>query len=396
MKELNINNSNIGNINNLLENLIKKRLYNNTFDKLKFLNIIKSALLSEDKNLRKVAAKLVRRLKLNDFIDYIRPLINDSDPTVRAVSILALAQMKDIESFNKIKEIYQNDITPVKIAAIMYFGVIENNESKKILIHALENGNEEIKENAFQGLTWHTKNQDFNLIKEFILKELPNPKLASKLIKSLTVVNKPEMIPFLENLILKTEIPDNIILSAIYILYYKNITKYLLLAESILIKYFKDITDLSKHILLYQITSDNLWEIKKIPNNEQYKISEIINNYLPYYKEKELKYIIRTIKNLNPPFHNLIIKILNIENISIELKTELINFLASKNIDKNLKILLLEFLNDSEPYIKELTLFNLLNNNHIKSTLAYIEEYLYKYEELYLKLIILAILYLNT
>ncbi|MGC8734546.1 MAG: hypothetical protein ACP5RD_05860, partial [bacterium] len=297
---------------------------------------------------------------------------------------------------NKIKEIYINDINPVKIAAIMYFGVIENNESKKILIHALENGNEELKENAFQGLTWHTKNQDFNLMKEFILKELSNPKLASKLIKSLTVVNKPEMISFLENLILKAEVPDNVILSAIYILYYKNITKYLLLAESILIKYFKDITDLSKHIFLYQITSDNLWEIKKIPNNEQYKISEIINNYLPYYKEKELKYIIRTIKNLNPAFHNLIIKILNIEDISIELKTELINFLASKNIDKNLKILLLEFLNDPEPYIKELTLFNLLSTNHIKSTLAYIEEYLYKYEELYLKLIILAILYLNT
>lgn len=398
MKELNINNlnQNVGNISNLLESLIRKRLYNNTFDKTKFLNIIKAALISEDKNLRKVAAKLVRRLKLNDFIDYIRPLINDNDPTVRAVSILALAQMKDLESFNKIKEIYLNDINPLKIAAIMYFGVIENNESKKILIHALENGNEELKENAFQGLTWHTKYQDFNLMKNFILKELSNPKLVSKFIKTLTIVNKPEVISFLENLILKAEVPDNVILSAIYILYYKNITKYLLLGESILIKYFKYVTDLSKHQFLYKITADNLWEIKKIPTTEQYKISELINNYLPYYKEKELKYIIRTIKNLNPIFHNLIIKIFNIEKINIDLKAELINFLSYKNIDKNLKVLLLEFLNDSEPYIKELTLFNLLNNNHIKSALAYIEEYLYKYEELYLKLIILAILYLNT
>jgi len=398
MKELNINNLNqiANNINNLIEYVIKKRLYNNTFDKSRFLSIIRNGLLSEDKNIRKVSTKLVRRLKLNDFIDYIRFLLNDEEPTIRAVSILALAQMRDIQSFDKIKELYLKDINAVKIAALMYFGVIETKESKEILIDALKNGNEDLKENAFQGLTWHTKDQDFNLMKEFILKELSNPNLAAKFIKSLTVVNKIEMIPFLENLILRSDIPDNIILSSIYVLALKNINKYLLLAESILIKYFKEIQDLSKHLYFYQITADNLWEIKKIPLNEQYKISEIINNYFTYYKENELKYIIRTIRNLNPIFHNLIIKIFNLEKLSIDLKGELINFLASKNIDKTLKVLLLEFLNDDDLYIRELTLFNLLSSNHIKSTLAYIEEYLYKYEELYLKLIILAILYLNS
>ncbi len=398
MKEVNINNLNqiAGNINNLFESLIKKRLYNNTFDKLKFLNIIKSGLLSEDKHLRKVSAKLVRRLRLIEFIDYVRPLLNDNDPTVRAVSILALAQMKDLESFNKIKEIYFNDINPVKASALMYFGVIENQESKKILIDALKNGDEDLKENAFQGLTWHTKDHDFNLMKEFILKELPNSYLVSKFIKNLVVVNKPEVVPFLEELILKNDISEHVILSAIYVLYFKNITKYLLLADSILIKYLKNLDDLSKHLLLYEITSSILWEIKKIPINEQYKISEIINTYLPYYRERELKYIIRTIKNLNPIFHNLIIKIFNMDNLSIDLKSELMGFFVSRNIDKTLKILLLEFLNDSDLYIRELALFNLLTTNHIKSTLAYIEEYLYKYEELHLKLIILAILYLNT
>jgi hypothetical protein len=398
MKEVNINNLNqiANNINNLIEGLIKKRLYNNTFDKSRFLSIIRNGLLSEDKNIRKVSTKLVRRLKLNDFIDYIRFLLNDEDPTIRAVSILALAQMRDIQSFDKIKELYLKDINVVKIAALMYFGVIESKESKEILIDALKNGNEDLKENAFQGLTWHTKDQDFNLMKEFILKELSNPSLVAKFIKSLTVVNKIEVIPFLENLILKSDIPDNIILSAIYVLSLKNINKYLLLAESILIKYFKKIQDLSKHLYFYQITADNLWEIKKIPLNEQYKISEIINNYFTYYKENELKYVIRTIKNLNPIFHNLIIKIFNLEKLSIDLKGELINFLISKNIDKTLKVLLLEFLNDDDLYIRELTLFNLLSSNHIKSTLAYIEEYLYKYEELHLKLIILAILYLNS
>jgi hypothetical protein len=398
MKEVNINNLNqiANNINNLIEGLIKKRLYNNTFDKSRFLSIIRNGLLSEDKNIRKVSTKLVRRLKLNDFIDYIRFLLNDEDPTIRAVSILALAQMRDIQSFDKIKELYLKDINVVKIAALMYFGVIESKESKEILIDALKNGNEDLKENAFQGLTWHTKDQDFNLMKEFILKELSNPSLVAKFIKSLTVVNKIEVIPFLENLILKSDIPDNIILSAIYVLSLRNINKYLLLAESILIKYFKKIQDLSKHLYFYQITADNLWEIKKIPLNEQYKISEIINNYFTYYKENELKYVIRTIKNLNPIFHNLIIKIFNLEKLSIDLKGELINFLVSKNIDKTLKVLLLEFLNDDDLYIRELTLFNLLSSNHIKSTLAYIEEYLYKYEELHLKLIILAILYLNS
>jgi hypothetical protein len=398
MKEVNINNLNqiASNINNLIEGLIKKRLYNNTFDKSRFLSIIRNGLLSEDKNIRKVSTKLVRRLKLNDFVDYIRFLLNDEDPTIRAVSILALAQMRDIQSFDKIKELYLKDINAVKIAALMYFGVIETKESKEILIDALKNGNEDLKENAFQGLTWHTKDQDFNLMKEFILKELSNPNLVAKFIKSLTVVNKIEVIPFLENLILKSDIPDNIILSAIYVLSLKNINKYLLLAESILIKYLKEIQDLSKHLYFYQITADNLWEIKKIPLNEQYKISEIINNYFSYYKENELKYVIRTIRNLNPIFHNLIIKIFNLEKLSIDLKGELINFLASKNIDKTLKVLLLEFLNDDDLYIRELTLFNLLSSNHIKSTLAYIEEYLYKYEELHLKLIILAILYLNS
>jgi hypothetical protein len=398
MKEVNINNLNqiANNINNLIEGLIKKRLYNNTFDKSRFLSIIRNGLLSEDKNIRKVSTKLVRRLKLNDFIDYVRFLLNDEDPTIRAVSILALAQMRDIQSFDKIKELYLKDINVVKIAALMYFGVIESKESKEILIDALKNGNEDLKENAFQGLTWHTKDQDFNLMKEFILKELSNPSLVAKFIKSLTVVNKIEVIPFLENLILKSDIPDNIILSAIYVLSLKNINKYLLLAESILIKYFKEIQDLSKHLYFYQITADNLWEIKKIPLNEQYKISEIINNYFTYYKENELKYVIRTVKNLNPIFHNLIIKIFNLEKLSIDLKGELINFLVSKNIDKTLKVLLLEFLNDDDLYIRELTLFNLLSSNHIKSTLAYIEEYLYKYEELHLKLIILAILYLNS
>ena len=398
MKEVNINNLNqiTNNINSLVEGLIKKRLYNNTFDKLRFLSIIRNGLLSEDKNIRKVSTKLVRRLKLNNFVDYIRFLLNDEDPTIRAVSILALAQMRDIQSFDKIKELYLKDINAIKIAALMYFGVIETQESKEILIDALKNGNEELKENAFQGLTWHTKDQDFNLMKEFILKELSNPNLVAKFIKSLTVVNKIEMIPFLENLILKADVPDNVILSAIYVLSLKNINKYLLLAESILIKYFKEIQDLSKHLYFYQITADNLWEIKKIPLNEQYKISEIINNYFTYYKENELKYVIRTIRNLNPIFHNLIIKIFNLEKLSIDLKGELINFLASKNIDKTLKVLLLEFLNDDDLYIRELTLFSLLSNNHIKSTLAYIEEYLYKYEELHLKLIILAILYLNS
>ncbi len=398
MKELDINNLNqiTGNINSLFETLIKKRLYNNTFDKSKFLSIIKASLLSEDKNLRKVGAKLVRRLRLIEFIDYIRPLLNDNDPTVRAVSILALAQMKDLDSFNKIKEIYFNDIIPVKTSALMYFGVIENQESKNILIDALKNGNEDLKENAFQGLTWHTKDHDFNLMKSFILKELSNPYLVSKFIKNLVVVNKPEVVQFLEELILKTDISEYVILSAIYVLYYKNITKYLLLADSILIKYLKDLDNLSKHLLLYEITANSLWEIKKIPINEQYKISEIISSYLNYYKGKELKYIIRTIKNLNPIFHNLIIKIFNIDKLSIDLKGELISFLVSKNVDKTLKILLLEFLNDPDLYIRELTLFNLLTTNHIKSTLAYIEEYLYKYEELHLKLVILAILYLNT
>ena len=395
MKEVNINQIS-SNINNLIEGLIKKRLYNNTFDKSRFLSIIRNGLLSEDKNIRKVSTKLVRRLKLNDFIDYIRFLLNDEEPTIRAVSILALAQMRDIQSFDKIKELYLKDINAVKIAALMYFGVIESKESKEILIDALKNGNEDLKENAFQGLSWHTKDQDFNLMKEFILKELSNPNLAAKFIKSLTVVNKIEVIPFLENLILKSDIPDNIILSAIYVLALRNINKYLLLAESILIKYLKEIQDLSKHLYFYQITADNLWEIKKIPLNEQYKISEIINNYFTYYKENELKYVIRTIRNLNPVFHNLIIKIFNLEKLSIDLKGELINFLASKNIDKTLKVLLLEFLNDDDLYIRELTLFNLLSSNHIKSTLAYIEEYLYKYEELHLKLIILAILYLNS
>jgi hypothetical protein len=96
MKEVNINNLNqiASNINNLIEGLIKKRLYNNTFDKSRFLSIIRNGLLSEDKNIRKVSTKLVRRLKLNDFIDYIRFLLNDEDPTIRAVSILALAQMR--------------------------------------------------------------------------------------------------------------------------------------------------------------------------------------------------------------------------------------------------------------------------------------------------------------
>ncbi|MCS6954760.1 MAG: hypothetical protein NZM44_00170, partial [Candidatus Calescibacterium sp.] len=227
-----------------------------------------------------------------------------------------------------------------------------------------------------------------------------NRNIKNRIIKAFSILSSDEINRKLEEIVINEQ-DDIIVLSAINSLYKKGITKYVILANSILLKAINDVHRNKKPMDLYRknlynIVAHNLWEIKSINNEDQSNIYKIIEDdlvYKYYVRSDEVrKLAISALKNLNFNYHQLVIKLFE-NDLSNLLKVELINFLSNSRVDKNLKLLLLEFLIDNDRVVIEQALFAILDSQLVKAMISHINERIFSMEYSYLKLIALAIIY---
>lgn len=386
-------------IGTLIDDFINRYSISGSFSKDQFENLLAKAILSEDRDLRRVACKIVRRLRIRNLINYIRILLNDEDPVIKSLSLLAIAQFKDEQSLNKVVELYYSDNRMVKSSSILALGSIDNPSSYGLIFKALNDKFDDVRENAIIALSWINDYRSIpKLIEIYDIEK--NRNIKNRIIRAFSILSSDEINRKLSEIVIK-ENDETIILSAINSLYKKGITKYLLLANTFLLKALNDnyknntSSDLYRKNL-YNIVSHNLWETKPIGQEEQKSIYRIIEDDLIrkfYLRSDELKKLaINSLKNLNLNYHHLMIKLFE-NQLSNVIKMEIINFLSSYKVDKNLKLLLLEFLLDDDRVIREQTLFAILDSQFIKPIKNHIDKEILSMEHNHLKLIALAIIY---
>ncbi|MCS7165669.1 MAG: HEAT repeat domain-containing protein [Candidatus Calescibacterium sp.] len=386
-------------IGTLIDDFINRYSISGSFSKDQFENLLAKAILSEDRDLRRVACKIVRRLRIRNLINYIRILLNDEDPVIKSLSLLAIAQFKDEQSLNKVVELYYSDNRMVKSSSVLALGSIDNPSFHGLIFNALNDKFDDVRENAIIALSWINDYRSIpKLIEIYDIEK--NRNIKNRIIKAFSILSSEEINRKLSEIVIK-ENDETIILSAINSLYKKGITKYLLLANTFLLKALNDnyknntSSDLYRKNL-YNIVSHNLWETKPISQEEQRSIYRIIEDDLIlkfYLRSDELKKLaINSLKNLNLNYHHLMIKLFE-NQLSNVIKMEIINFLSSYKVDKNLKLLLLEFLVDDDRVIREQTLFAILDSQLIKPIKNHIEKKILSMEHNHLKLIALAIIY---
>ena len=381
----------------VIDNFVRNFILTGKFDVAFFKEILTKATLSEDRELRRVSCKIIRRLKLKEFLSYVRLLLNDEDFVVRSLALLAVAQFKDEQSLDKVIEAYRSDNKTVKSSALLALGSIDKKETYKFILESLYSENDEVRENAIIAFSWISYPENYLKLIELYDNE-KNKNIKNRIVKSFSIVSSEIVNKKLQEILLK-ENDDIIILTSINSLHRKGINNYSLLADSILIKSINDSYKKENEIYkkrLYEIVSHNFWENKIINQEEQKKIYNFLEGdlvYKYYIRSEDLKRLaISSIKNLNLAYHTIILKVLE-NDLSNNIKLELISFLANPRVDKNLKILLLEFLNDHDRLVREQALFAILDSQYPKAMLSYINQKIFSMEYTYLKLIILSIIY---
>ncbi|MCS7243378.1 MAG: HEAT repeat domain-containing protein [Candidatus Calescibacterium sp.] len=383
----------------LIDNFINRYSVSGSFSKSDFEELLARAMLSDNKDLKRVSCKIIRRLRLKNLIGYVRALLNDEDPIIRSLSLLAIAQFKDEQSLDKVVELYYSDNKMVKSSSILALGSIDRPENYGLIFKALDDDVDDVRENAIIALSWINYYKNVSKLLEMYDIE-KNRNIKNRIIKAFSILSSDEINRKLEEIVMN-EHDDIIVLSAINSLYKKGITKYVILANSILLKAINDVHRNKKPMDLYRknlynIVAHNLWEIKSINNEDQSNIYKIIEDdlvYKYYVRSDEVrKLAISALKNLNFNYHQLVIKLFE-NDLSNLLKVELINFLSNSRVDKNLKLLLLEFLIDNDRVVIEQALFAILDSQLVKAMISHINERIFSMEYSYLKLIALAIIY---
>ncbi|MCX7758077.1 MAG: HEAT repeat domain-containing protein [bacterium] len=383
----------------LIDNFINRYSVSGSFSKSDFEELLARAMLSDNKDLKRVSCKIIRRLRLKNLIGYVRALLNDEDPIIRSLSLLAIAQFKDEQSLDKVVELYYSDNKMVKSSSILALGSIDKPENYGLIFRALDDDVDDVRENAIIALSWINYYKNVSKLLEMYDIE-KNRNIKNRIIKAFSILSSDEINRKLEEIVINEQ-DDIIVLSAINSLYKKGITKYTILANTILLKAMNDIHRNKKPIDLYRknlynIVAHNLWEIKSINNEDQSNIYRIMEDdlvYKYYVRSDEVrKLAISALKNLNFNYHQLVIKLFD-NDLSNLLKLELINFLSNSKVDKNLKLLLLEFLIDNDKVVREQALFAILDSQLVKAMVSHINERIFSMEYSYLKLIALAIIY---
>lgn len=382
-----------------LDNFINRYGVSGIFSKSEFLELLSRATLSEDRDLRRVACKIIRRLKIRELMPYIRILLNDEDPVIKSLSLLTVAQLKDVNSYKKVLDLYNSESKMVKASSLLALGSLDNPESYDLIYKSLEDDSDEVRENAVIATSWISSSDSAQkLINLYEIEK--NKNIKTRIIKALSLIPSSITVEKLENIVINEQ-DDILILTAINTLYKKSITKYNILAYTILLKIINDNLKINKAVenyrkKLYTIVSNNFWEVKNINEIDQKNIFKFIEEdliYKYYIRSEEIKKMaINSLKNLNQYYHQMIIKIID-NDLPSSIKIEIINFLNSSKIDKNLKLLLLEFLSDDDKIIREQALFAILDNSFIKTMISYINEKIFSLDYTYLKLIALAIIY---
>ncbi|MEN3015472.1 MAG: HEAT repeat domain-containing protein [bacterium] len=384
-----------------LDNFIRNYSITGNFNPREFQELLSKATLSEDRDLRRVACKIIRRLRLKNLLPYIRILLNDEDPVVRSLSLLAIAQFKDQMSYSKVVEAYNCDNKMVRASSILALGSLDRQEGYELIYKSLNDTSEEIRENAVIALSWINNPKSIQTLLELYEKE-ESKNIKNRIIKAFMINSSNEINKKLEDIIFK-ENDETLILTAINSLLRKGVTKYNILANTILYRNIDQNLKNSKYVEgdrkhLYSIVSHNIWELKSINPQEQKQIfkfleEDLVNKY--YFRSEEIRKIsISSLKNLDSDYHQIIIKLLQ-TTLSTYLKIEVINFLASHKVDKNLKFLLLEFLFDTDRMVREQVLFAVMDSVALRSIVSYVNDKLFSLDYGYLKLIALAVVY-NT
>ncbi|MFN3478144.1 MAG: HEAT repeat domain-containing protein [bacterium] len=382
----------------LIDNFINRYTLKGVFNKSEFEELLAKSIISENRELRRVSCKIVRRLRLQNFLSYVRVLLNDEDFVIKSLALLAVAQFRDYQSVEKIVELHNDENKLVKASVVLALGSIDEPKTYNLIFDSLNDKSEEVRENAIVALSWINYQQAYKKLIQLYETE-NNKNLKNRIIKAFSILPRELVVEKLKEIVFKEN--DNVlILSALNSLYKKGISAYNILADTIILKAINDVLKNGKEDLLrknlYTIASHTLWEIKGINEDNQKKIYKFIEEdlFLKYYmKSEEVKRLaVSSLKNLSSKYHQWIIKIFEYE-LSSSLKIDIINFLSNPRVDKNFKILLLEFIKDEDKFIKEQALFALLDGNYPKSILSFINQKIYSMEYSYLKLIILAILY---
>ncbi len=385
----------------LLDNFINRYYVSGSFSKNDFEELLSRAILSEDRELRRVACKIIRRLKLKNLLDYVRVLLNDEDSIIKSLALLAIAQFKDDQSFNKVVELFNSDTKIVKSSSLLALGSIDKPEGYKLIFEALEDEYEEVRENAIIASSWINSPKTIPLLIDAYSKE-KNKNLKIRIIKSFALLNSEIINKKLEEIVL-TESDDIIVINAINSLLKKGISKYSLLANTILFKAINDNYKITKLVEysrknLYNIVSQPIWETKQIKEEDQRLIFRFIEEDLTHkyhIRSEELKKLaINCLKNLNKQYHQIVVKLFE-NDLSNSLKIEIINFLSNPKVDRNFKILLLEFISDEDRLIREQSLFAIMDNQPLNALTSHINEKIFSMEYSYLKLVALGIIYSN-
>ncbi|MCS6955115.1 MAG: HEAT repeat domain-containing protein, partial [Candidatus Calescibacterium sp.] len=300
----------------LIDNFINRYSVSGSFSKSDFEELLARAMLSDNKDLKRVSCKIIRRLRLKNLIGYVRALLNDEDPIIRSLSLLAIAQFKDEQSLDKVVELYYSDNKMVKSSSILALGSIDKPENYGLIFRALDDDVDDVRENAIIALSWINYYKNVSKLLEMYDIE-KNRNIKNRIIKAFSILSSDEINRKLEEIVINEQ-DDIIVLSAINSLYKKGITKYTILANTILLKAMNDIHRNKKPIDLYRknlynIVAHNLWEIKSINNEDQSNIYRIMEDdlvYKYYVRSDEVrKLAISALKNLNFNYHQLVIKL---------------------------------------------------------------------------------------
>ena len=392
-----------GNIDEAVNVYSRYSLITGNHDSNLIKEILKSAMIFGNSDVKKAMTKLVRKLKFKELIPALRFLLNDSNTVIRALTVLSLASLRDLESLDSIRRLASHSESKIRSAAVLALGSFEDPKSYPIVKKAIFDNSEDVRGSAASSLGWYQRPDGFAILIQRLkgpIKET-SPKVKSKILRALFWDKSMDTLKALED-ILYSERDPSVWLTAAEVLYRKEQYGVKLLLEATLINLKETLRSPKRREQEYALESlaHTVWEYYKIPQNMRIDIINIIEDNILTGDQNYVRKAIKALKNLLPESTSLLLDMatttyLNLSRSELAIiRAEAIDVLSSiASKDKMIQIHLIEFLKDSDPRVQESALFALIDLNlSYKYIMKSLSEILVMSEDLKNRLIALGLI----
>ncbi len=392
-----------GNIDEAVNVYSRYSLITGNHDSNLIKEILKSAMIFGNSDVKKAMTKLVRKLKFKELIPALRFLLNDSNTMIRALTVLSLASLRDLESLDSIRRLASHSESKIRSAAVLALGSFEDPKSYPIVKKAIFDNSEDVRGSAASSLGWYQRPDGFAILIQRLkgpIKET-SPKVKSKILRALFWDKSMDTLKTIED-ILYSERDPSVWLTAAEVLYRKEQYGVKLLLEATLINLKETLRSPKRREQEYALESlaHTVWEYYKIPQNMRIDIINIIEDNILTGDQGYVRKAIKALRNLLPESASLLLDIATTTYLSLsrsELATiraeaiDVLSTIASK--DKMIQIHLIEFLKDTDPRVQESALFALIDLNlSYKYIMKSLSEILVMSEDLKNRLIALGLI----